>query len=203
MHFGAAQRFAASIAGVKQTSLKLNAKEREKRMHFDVAQRFAALIAGVRQMSLELRAEASAGLPRSVRGYAGLQRGIASQCQGACRLVVRDCLAVSGGMQVCGAGWSRNVGGWFRAMYRAATVKLSWKKAKGYKVDAYEVYRANAKNGKYVKLYTTKNAKKRSFTNGRNLQAGKTYYYKVRGVRTIDGKKYYTKWSNISAKKTR
>ena len=88
-------------------------------------------------------------------------------------------------------------------MYRAAAVKLSWKKAKGYKVDAYEVYRANAKNGKYVKLYTTKNAKKRSFTNGRNLQAGKTYYYKVRGVRTVDGKKYYTKWSNISAKKTR
>ena len=85
----------------------------------------------------------------------------------------------------------------------AATVKLSWKKAKGYKVDAYEVYRANAKNGKYVKLYTTKNAKKRGFTNGRNLQAGKTYYYKVRGVRTIDGKKYYTKCSNISAKKTR
>ena len=81
-------------------------------------------------------------------------------------------------------------------MYRAATVKLSWKKAKGYKVDAYEVYRANAKNGKYVKLYTTKNAKKRSFTNGRNLQAGKTYYYKVRGVRIIDGKKYYTHWSN-------
>ena len=171
-------------------------------MYFDVAQRFAALIAGVRQMSVKLRAEASAGLPRSVRGYAGLQRGIASQCPGACRFVARDCLAVSGGMQACGAGCSRNVG-WFRAMYRAATVKLSWKKAKGYKVDAYEVYRANAKNGKYVKLYTTKNAKKRSFTNGRNLQAGKTYYYKVRGVRTVDGKKYYTKWSNISAKKTR
>ena len=179
-----------------------NAKEREGRMHFGVAQRFAALIAGVRQTSLKLSAKASAGLPRSVRGYAGLQRGIASQCPGVCRFVARDCLAVSGGMQACGAGCSRNVG-WFRAMYRAAAVKLSWKKAKGYKVDAYEVYRANAKNGKYVKLYTTKNAKKRSFTNGRNLQAGKTYYYKVRGVRTVDGKKYYTKWSNISAKKTR
>ena len=45
-----------------------NAKEREKRMHFDVAQRFAASIAGVKQTSLKLRAEASAGLPRSVRG---------------------------------------------------------------------------------------------------------------------------------------
>ena len=179
-----------------------NAKEREGRMHFGVAQRFAALIAGVKQTSLKLSAKASAGLPRSVRGYAGLQRGIASQCPGVCRFAAQDCLAVSRGMQACGAGCSRNVG-WFRAMYRAAAVKLSWKKAKGYKVDAYEVYRANAKNGKYVKLYTTKNAKKRSFTNGRNLQAGKTYYYKVRGVRTVDGKKYYTKWSNISAKKTR
>ena len=157
-------------------------------MHFGVAQRFAALIAGARQTSLKLRAEASAGLPRSVRGYAGLQRGIASQCPGVCRFAAQDCLAVSRGIQLCSAGCSRNVG-WFRAMYRAATVKLSWKKAKGYKVDAYEVYRANAK--------------KRSFTNGRNLQAGKTYYYKVRGVRTVDGKKYYTKWSNISAKKTR
>ena len=71
-------------------------------MHFGVAQRFAALIAGVKQTSLKLSAKASAGLPRSVRGYAGLQRGIASQCPGACRFVAQDCLAVSGGMQVCG-----------------------------------------------------------------------------------------------------
>ena len=106
-----------------------NAKEREGRMHFGVAQRFAALIAGVKQTSLKLRAEASAGLPRSVRGYAGLQRGIASQCPGACRFVAQDCLAVSGGMQVCSAGCSRNVG-WFRAMYRAPRVHLlseSWR----------------------------------------------------------------------------
>ena len=54
-----------------------NAKEREGRMHFGVAQRFAALIAGVRQMSVKLRAEASAGLPRSVRGYAGLWQATA------------------------------------------------------------------------------------------------------------------------------
>ena len=59
-----------------------NAKEREGRMHFGVAQRFAALIAGVKQTSLKLSAKASAGLPRSVRGYAGLWRGIASQGQG-------------------------------------------------------------------------------------------------------------------------
>ena len=78
-----------------------NAKEREGRMHFGVAQRFAALIAGARQTSVKLRAEASAGLPRSVRGYAGLQRGIASQCQGVCRLVARDDLGTWGGFVLC------------------------------------------------------------------------------------------------------
>ena len=72
-------------------------------MHFGVAQRFAALIAGVRQMSLKLSAKASAGLPRSVRGYAGLWRGIASQCQGVCRLVARDGLGTWGGFVLCTA----------------------------------------------------------------------------------------------------
>ena len=100
-------------------------------MHFGVAQRFAALIAGVRQMSLKLSAKAAAGLPRSVRGYAGLwrgiasqgqgdtdlwrgiasqcpgyaglQRGIASQCQGVCRLVARDVLGTWGGFVLCTA----------------------------------------------------------------------------------------------------
>ena len=48
-------------------------------MHFGVAQRFAALIAGVRQTSVKLRAEAAAGLPRSVRGHAGLWGGMFSE----------------------------------------------------------------------------------------------------------------------------
>ena len=89
-----------------------NAKEREGRMHFGVAQRFAALIAGVRQTSVKLRAEAAAGLPRSVRGHAGLWCRLASQCQEACRFVPLDCLAVSGGMQACGAGLPRSIRGY-------------------------------------------------------------------------------------------
>ena len=79
--------------------------------------------------------------------------------------------------------------------------KLTWKKSKGYKADAYEVYRATSKNGKYVKVFTTKRADALSYTGSKNLKSGKKYYFKVRGVRTIDGKKYYTKWSNISSLK--
>ena len=79
--------FASAAFAMKVTALHLwsiftpksgaNAKEREGRMHFGVAQRFAALIAGVRQMSLKVSAKAAAGLPRSVRGYAGLWQATA------------------------------------------------------------------------------------------------------------------------------
>lgn len=80
-------------------------------------------------------------------------------------------------------------------------IKLSWKKSKGYKVDAYEVYRKTSKAGKYTKVFTTKKPVSLSWTNSKKLKSGKTYYYKVRGVRTVDGNKYYTKWSNITSKK--
>lgn len=80
-------------------------------------------------------------------------------------------------------------------------IKLSWKKSKGYKVDAYEVYRKTSKSGKYTKVFTTKKPASLSWTNSKKLKSGKTYYYKVRGVRTVDGNKYYTKWSNITSKK--
>ena len=80
-------------------------------------------------------------------------------------------------------------------------IKVSWSKSKGYKVDAYEVYRAASKNGKYSKLYTTKKSNAKGYTNSKKLENGKTYFYKVRGVRTIEGKTYYTKWSNVAKEK--
>ena len=80
-------------------------------------------------------------------------------------------------------------------------IKVSWSKSKGYKVDAYEVYRAASKSGKYSKLYTTKKSNAKGYTNSKKLNNGKTYFYKVRGVRTIDGKTYYTKWSNVAKEK--
>ena len=77
-------------------------------------------------------------------------------------------------------------------------ILLTWKKAKGYKVDRFEIYRSVKKNSGYGKksFFATKNGDVLSYLNTKNLKAGKTYYYKLRGVRVIDGEKHYTRWSN-------
>ena len=80
-------------------------------------------------------------------------------------------------------------------------IVIKWKKSKGYRVDSFEILRAVKKNGKYSKIYTTKSGKASRIVNAKNLKDGKRYYYKVRGVRTIDGKKYYTELSDIESKK--
>ena len=81
-------------------------------------------------------------------------------------------------------------------------IKLSWTKTGETKVDAYQVFRSVKKTSGYGKkaFYTTKNGKKTSYTNTKDLKKGKKYYYKVRGMKKVDGKTYYTNWSNISWK---
>lgn len=77
-------------------------------------------------------------------------------------------------------------------------IKSTWTKSKGYKVDKYQIYRSTSgKKGTFKRVYTTKKSTTKSYTN-KKLKKGKKYYYKVRGVRKIDGKNYYTKWSNVS-----
>ena len=77
-------------------------------------------------------------------------------------------------------------------------IRLTWTKSKGYKVDRFEIYRSVKKNSGYGKkaFFATKDGSWSKYLNTKELKKGKTYYYKLRGVRTIGGKKYYTKWSN-------
>ncbi len=75
-------------------------------------------------------------------------------------------------------------------------ITVSWKKT-GKSVDGYQVYRATKKNGTYKKIVTTK---KLSALN-KSTTKGKTYYYKVRGYKKIDGHTVYTPWSAVVAQK--
>ena len=79
-------------------------------------------------------------------------------------------------------------------------IKLRYKKSYGYKVDNYEIFRSAKKKtnfGKKAWFVTKTNKTKGFYKNGKSVKKGTRYYYKMRGVREIDGKKVYTKWSNI------
>lgn len=81
-----------------------------------------------------------------------------------------------------------------------SSVKLTWKKIK--RVSGYVVYRATSKKGKYKKIKTLKKASKTTYTN-KNLKAGKTYYYKIRAYRKVNGKKVYGSYSKVKAVRVR
>ena len=62
-------------------------------------------------------------------------------------------------------------------------VTLTWKKVKG--ATGYQVYRATSKKGKYTCV--KKNLKAVKYTD-KKLKKGKTYYYKVRAYKKVNGK---------------
>lgn len=76
------------------------------------------------------------------------------------------------------------------------SVKVSWKKSGSYDVDSYRIYRASSKDGTYKLVKEVKGTETSVKLSTKSLKTGKTYYYKVRGVKTIDGKKVYTSYSS-------
>ncbi len=86
------------------------------------------------------------------------------------------------------------------ASSKSKQVKVSWKKISG--ASGYEVYYSTKKNGSYKKAGTITKAKTVTYTQ-KKLKSGKTYYYKVRAYRTVNGKKVYGSYSTVKSVKVK
>ena len=79
--------------------------------------------------------------------------------------------------------------------YGKQSVFLRWSKTTA--ATGYEVYRAETKAGTYTKIKTVTGGKIRCTIN--NVKKNKTYYYKVKAYRVMNGKKYYSNSASIKA----
>ncbi len=68
---------------------------------------------------------------------------------------------------------------------------ISWNKTNG--ADGYVLYYSNTKDGSYKKLKTTTAT---SYTHSKASKS-KTYYYKVRAYKTVNGEKIYSSFSTV------
>ena len=61
--------------------------------------------------------------------------------------------------------------------------------------DGYQIYRSVKKNSGFgtKPIFTTT---KQTYKNTKSLKKGTRYYYKVRAYKVVDGKTYYSDWSN-------
>ena len=88
----------------------------------------------------------------------------------------------------------------FKARSKAAklngkkAVKVTWNVPEGMEFDGFEIYRSTKRYKGYGKkpFYT---AKLNYYINNKDLNPGKTYYYKVRGFKYVNDEKVYTNWS--------
>lgn len=73
-------------------------------------------------------------------------------------------------------------------------ITVNWNKIDG--ADGYAVYRATSKDGDYTKIATLESANKKNYTDSK-IKTAKTYYYKVRAYRLINGKKVFAPYSEV------
>lgn len=78
--------------------------------------------------------------------------------------------------------------------------KISWKKISG--ADGYVIYRSTKKNSGYKKVKTITKGSTTSYTN-KSLKSKKTYYYKVRTYKKVNGVTIYSSYSTPKKVKTK
>lgn len=80
----------------------------------------------------------------------------------------------------------------------AKKARISWNKAKG--SGGYEIYMSTRKNSGYKKVKTISSGKKGSYTKS-GLKQKKTYYFKVRAYKKVNGQKQYGAFSAVKTVK--
>ena len=88
----------------------------------------------------------------------------------------------------------------FKLYAKKHSIAIKYKKIKG--VSGYQVYRASSKNGTYKKVTTRPQKYPDTYTSIR-LTSGKTYYYKIRTYKTVNGKRIYSKFSEVKKIRTK
>lgn len=78
---------------------------------------------------------------------------------------------------------------------KSKSAVIKWKKVSG--ASSYQIYRATSKNGTYTKIATVSSSKT-NYTN-KKLTKGKTYYYKIRAVKKMNGVTAYSSYSSIKS----
>ena len=82
------------------------------------------------------------------------------------------------------------------ASNKTGKITLEWDTTANFDLDGYQVYVSGDKGKTFKKKKTIKKAStvKYKYTKGKD---GKTYYFKVRGYKKVNGKTVYTEWSNV------
>lgn len=77
---------------------------------------------------------------------------------------------------------------------KTKVAKVSWKKVSG--ASGYSIYRATSKNGQYEYVKNIDSGSTSSYINT-GLKKGKTYYYKIKAYKIVNGSKVYSSYSPL------